>query len=31
MSKMPGVTAIGVIGNGMIGDSMTVLTLTFAK
>ena len=26
MNKMPGVTAIGVIGNGMIGDSMTVLT-----
>ena len=24
--KMEGVTAIGVIGNGMIGDSMTVLT-----
>ena len=26
MSKMPGVSTIGVIGNGMIGDSMTVLT-----
>ncbi len=24
--KMDGVTSIGVIGNGMIGDSMTVLT-----
>lgn len=26
MSKMQGVSKIGVIGNGMIGDSMTVLT-----